>query len=462
MKAAIAGLILALVGGCTHRAYAPQAEDALPLPEAFTSPRTDAEPAPAADACSTLGLPSLDQLLVRQRETNWQQKAALARVAQARAVARQAGAARWPRLDGAVGVNRAESRIIGLDLPLANVGPSTQYQGSVAASWELDVWKRLGSSARAAVRDAEAATALAQATMVSITAELAETWAGVLARRELLQLLDEQTAASQNFLRLTRLRFAQGQATAVAVAQQQLQLESLRTLRAQTTAELRQAEAAAQRLTGSVAPLPSTTGGLPAVPARAAPALPANLADRRPDVRAARLALEAADYRTAAALARRLPGLRLTADLVSVEDSFSELFAQTFWSLGAALTGPVFDAGALRAAQAGAESRAEEALYDYASAVLNAFLDVQAAIDVNVAQAQVLTSIGVQREAAARVLELATEGYRQGSVSYLDVLTALQSQQQVDQQWVTARAQQFANRVQLCRALGVGVPGSPA
>ena len=455
---------VAAAAGCSHREFASQADSVVPLPnryDALTDPAAGAT-APALQACNGLGLPAFEALLARQYESSFERRAALARAARAEALARQAGASRWPRVDASVSAERAESRIVGLDLPFANQGPSTQYRGSVAASWEIDVWRRLGNEAQAAVLDAASSAALYEATLVSLSSSLAEAWTGVLARRETLDLLDEQSEASEKFLRLTRLRFAQGQTAAFAVAQQQLQLESLRTQRAQTLAGLREAENQVRRLVGDLQALPDFGDGLPALPVVAEPSLPAQVADLRPDVRSARLALESADRRTAAALARRFPALRLSADLVSVENSFGDLFGRSFWFVGAGLTRPLFDAGALRAAQSQAESVAEEALYGYANAVLNAFVDVQSAMDRNVTQARVLESLAVQSRTARAVLELATEAYRQGSAAYLDVLTALQSSQQIEQQVVGARAQQIVNRIQLCRALGIGIgPHAP-
>ena len=77
-----------------------------------------------------------------------------------------------------------------------------------------------------------------------------------------------------------------------------------------------------------------------------------------------------------------------------------------------------------------------------------------------------LESLDRQLGDASRVLTLVRDGYREGANPYLDVLTALLSQQQLERQRVAAHRQQFANRVQLCRALGATVgtngPAPPA
>ncbi|HKL62345.1 MAG TPA: TolC family protein, partial [Woeseiaceae bacterium] len=199
---------------------------------------------------------------------------------------------------------------------------------------------------------------------------------------------------------------------------------------------------------------------LPAVPPLPDPGVPAALPEARPDVRAARLALAASDRQLAASIAQRLPSLSLNANLLSVETMLEDLFSDTLWQAGAQLGTNLFDFGQRRANIDLRDAEAEEALTDYAGALLDAWTEVATSLALIQSRDALVASLRRQLEEAERVLMLTRTAYREGQVNFLDVLLALQSQQSVEQSLISARRDQYSSRVQLCRALGVSLlPG---
>lgn len=470
MSLRLLGIMAVMLGvaACSTPRYAPDgAEDVLPVPEAWPDP--PATTAPSAAVCRDLGGESLAALEARLAADSLQLRGAVARLRQAEALARGARSPLLPRLDLAIEGSRGDA--VGAGFLAAQIpddalppgfpagGVSEQYQGSLAASYEVDVWGRVRNEYRAATLQAEAAAESLAALEVSLGAQLADTWASLLAQRELVALLEQQLETSQKFLELTRLRFGLGQSGAADVGRQRQQVQRLDGQLGVARGQLHVLEHQLGALLGAppdTATLPDD-GGLPAVSPLPDPGVPAELPEARPDVRAARLALAASDRRLAASIAQRLPSLSLNASLISVETMLRDLFSDTLWQAGAEVTTNLFDFDQRRANIDLRDAQAEEALTDYASALLDAWTEVATSLALVQARDELVESLRRQLAEADRVLVLTRTAYREGQVNFLDVLLALQSKQSLEQSLVGARRDQYSGRVQLCRALGVSL-----
>jgi NodT family efflux transporter outer membrane factor (OMF) lipoprotein len=471
------------LGGCAHNRWSERAADVVELPATYApellAPLAAEEPPrPAPEVCRDLGGEPLQQLAGRLLADNLDLRAAAARLRQAQAAAAEAGAPLWPRVDASLQASRSSSAFAllggglsggggggGLPFPGAGEGDAggeqTFYQPSLAASYEIDLWGKLRDRKAAAALDALASAEALRTLQVSLSAQLAESWSALLSERHLVAVLESQIAASEKFVELTRLRFGQGQGAAADIGRQQQQLEALR-------GELALARGRERTVLGQLGVLlgeapdavaPPAGRELPPIPSPPDLGVPLGLVEARPDLRGARLRLEAADRRLAAQAKDWLPSLNLSGSLFSFATSLGEVLDDVLWQVAARLSETVFDGGARAARVAGADARAEEALWAYGQTLLASLQEVRAAMVGNASQAAFLDSLDRQLVDAERVLELVRDGYREGASPYLDVLTALLSQQQLERQRVAAHRQQFANRVQLCRALGspVGV-----
>jgi NodT family efflux transporter outer membrane factor (OMF) lipoprotein len=450
----------ALISGCASGP--PEVELPYELPAGFAA---DREGSPAPEACADPGLPDLGPLTARLLADNPGLKAALARLDRAEAVAEQAGARRWPRLDASVQGTRGTAALgPALAAAGATAGPIEFYQGGLAASWEFDLFGRLDALADAAAYEAAATAAERDALTVTLAANLASTWAEVIARRRQEDLLAAQADASVRFLELTTLRFGQGQAPARDVGRQRQQLESLRgdlaVVRGQRLAAENRLSVLIGQPPGALELPPARE--YPPAPGRPDPGLPADVLLERPDVRAAWLALAASDARLAAAMADRLPTLTLSGNLTSVSQSLGELFSDLLWSLGGSLSVTAFDAGLEAAEVRAAAGTREERLHAYAETLLTAVEEVDSALARERALTRLGESLDAQLAEAERVLRLARTAYQQGAADYLEVLTALLSVQSLEQRRVDNRLNRLTERVNLCRALGLGPGLAPA
>ena len=173
--------------------------------------------------------------------------------------------------------------------------------------------------------------------------------------------------------------------------------------------------------------------------------VPADLLKRRPDIRAAELRVIAADYRVAAAVADRLPAIRLTGNVGYQAHRSSDLFDGVHWYFG--------DEGSPAEVDR-TKAVVDELLKAYGQALLVAFQEVEDALAQERNQHDYLGLLQKQVELARQTLDAAQARYVNGQGDYLPVLTALQSRQRLERAYLTAQRDLIISRIQLCRALG--------
>lgn len=454
--AAVAGLALA-TASCHAEKKADEADEIVEVPDTYGDVAVDG--VATEQWCSDFGESSLDRLVEQTWQQNLDLKAAWARLEQSEAVVRESQAPLWPQMSVSASVNRSKQFIGNIDTPpgvdLSSDATNTFSVGA-AASYEIDIWGKYRKRARAAALDRDAARAAAESLAVTLTSQVAEAWFDVVAQRERIELLEGQIEISEDYLDLTEMRFERGFATGLDLTQQQQNLESLRGQLATAQSVLQTAEHRVAVLTGRPPGTDIDIGArqMPEMPALPAPGVPADLIEQRPDVRAAMLRLKAADQRTAAEVADLLPTLRLSANVQYQAEEIANLFESLFYSLGAEAAQSVFEGGRRRAQVDRSEAVAKELLYTYGQTLLGAMREVRDALVLEQQQTTFIESLEKQVDSADSALEVARERYRRGALSYLRVLNALQSLQQVERTLLDARRQQFSHRISLCRALG--------
>ncbi|MCK4507316.1 MAG: TolC family protein, partial [Desulfuromonadales bacterium] len=281
----------------------------------------------------TFGDPTLDRLIAQALAGNFTLQSAWDRLDRTRAVARKAGADFVPQLSGEAAASSTRSRIS------SYTNSTESYSLGLAASYEVDLWGRVGSTSEAAELDALASAEDLQTAALTLSAQVATTWFQLLEQRGQIEILKQQQHTNEQGLELISLQFRTGQTGIADLLQQRQVVESRRGERALAAgrAEVLQNQLAV--LLG-VAPdqAPQITvnklGELPPLPVTG---LQSSLLERRPDVRAAWLQLEAADQRVAAAVADRFPRLSLTGRANTTDEQIEDLFDDWLASLAANL-----------------------------------------------------------------------------------------------------------------------------
>jgi NodT family efflux transporter outer membrane factor (OMF) lipoprotein len=409
------------------------------------------------------GDPALDGLVTRALDGNFTLAAAWARLAQGEAFVIQARSPKLPEVSASASAGRSRTRFVIPEqdgIPeLEIIDDTNRFNASIGAGYEVDLWRRIDSGHHAAGRDTAALRDDVEAIAMTIVAQLTEAWLDVRFQRTRQKLLSEQLDVQQKSLELLETRFREGLGTALDVYQQ-------RSLVAGTEAQVIQAQSAIVVLEGQIAVLlgvsfddvvgdagaaPDTLPEPPPVPAVG---VPASLLERRPDVRAARRRVEAADYRVAVAVADRLPSLFLQGSISETGEALADLVKSPLYSLLATATAPLFDHGRRKAEVARTRAVVEERLADYGQVMVEAMVEVEVALAQERHQHDLIAELVAQEELAANTVREARTRYREGQIDYLPVLDAQQAQQQIQLSVLAARRQLLSLRVSLYRALG--------
>jgi len=443
----LALLLLGTLSACSF--VAAPAPLPLEVPPSFSVP--GGEPLPER-WWTSLGDPDLDALADQALAGNFTLQQAWDRLDQARAAARKAGADLFPSLDAQGGYERTRRDTNG------TVSYASSYSAGLVASYELDLWGRVRADRAAAHLEGRATEQDLAAAAITLSADLAMTWYRLVDQYGQQRLLEEQLSTNRDVLELLSLQFRTGRVGIADVLQQRQLVESTRGELNQVAASIAVLEHALAVLCGR-APgeltIPSRTEliELPGLPETG---IPADLVERRPDVRGAFFRMRAADQHVAAAVAERFPRLALGGSAGSTAASSSALFDDWLASLAANLALPLIDGGARRAEVVRSRAVAAEALHGYGQTVLEAFAEVEDALAREQQQRAYLASLERQLELAAQAIERIRDRYLQGVENYQRVLAALISYQNLQRRLLTGQRELVEYRIALCRALAGG------
>ncbi len=453
MRCAISILLVALAAGCALKPPPESADvrrDALPnlaLPEKWTA--QGAAAGTVADGwLAGFRDTQLDALVREVIANNADLRVAAARVEEAAAYAKLAGATLYPQVSI---MARGGGKLSG--------DGSGLQGGGLFVSWELDLWGRVRSEREAGRFQYESAVLDAAYARQSMAALAAKGW--FLATEARLQKAnaEDMVRASERLvaLALDRQRIGRGDEYDVALARAGLQTyrdaaEQLELARQQAVRSL---EALAGRYPAAALEAPAQLDALPgAVPA----GMPSELLERRPDVVAAERRVAAAFYRVEESKAARLPRISLTASATSISSDLLVLtsHANPVIGLGATLLAPLFTGGALESQVEIRTAEQKIAVAEFGKTGQRAFGEVESALS---SEFTLQSRVGLLKSAVAeneRALEFANVRYRVGSGD----LRAVQQQQlalyAARTTLLRVQSEQLAQRVNLYLALGGG------
>ena len=403
--------------------------------------------------------PILDQMIEEALTNNFSIQSAWAKLEASRAAAVQAGAGFYPAVDlkGSGQRSRNEINAAGKG-QREGVAYNSQFSFGLVASYEVDLWGRVKAQKEAAVAEVEGSELDLRAAGITLSSQIASNWFKLITQEMQLQLVKDQVATNEKYLEVLKGRFNVGLIGASDVLQQEQLVESTKSNLAMTRAQIRVLENQLDILTGRVPGefAYDVPGELPRLKGLPEMGLPGEVLNRRPDVMAMYKRLEAANYRTAMAIANRLPRLSLTVSGSTDAASLSDLFSNWLGTMAANLASPVFDAG-----NKAAEVDRQRAMYkqNYAAwgqSILDALKEIEDALVQEHGQSEYLKSIEKQIKTAKLVEGEVKNNYKNGNGDFLRVLTAEQSLQNLQRQQYTANQQLVDYRIALCRALAGG------
>ena len=459
--AGIASCVMALNACSFAPAYTPP-HTALPTAFKEVGPWVRATPQdrlPRAQWWTLYRDPVLDALETKVGTANQTVAAAVARHDEASAYLQQARSGLFPTIGSEVAVSRqrqSDTR------PLRGATQSSTYNSATAdigIDYDLDLWGRVRNEV-AAGRSLEAASADdLESLRLSLQATLAATYFQMRGLDQRTAFLKQTLVTYQRALVLTTSRHRGGLVSGMDVSRAQNQLDTAKAAVDDAAGSRALLEHAIATLIGTPASSFSLAADvdqaqLPVVPL----GIPATLLERRPDIAAAERRVAAANAMIGVAKAAYFPDISLALDGGYQSDAFTPWLTapSEMWAVGPQLLFTLFDGGRRAAQVSNARAKLAENGALYRQTVLSAFQQVEDQIallhhlgDESVDEAAAL-------EAAQQTLSLATSRYKDGTVSYLDVVTA-QTTELTDRIAVLdIRTRQLDASVDLIQALGGG------
>jgi multidrug efflux system outer membrane protein len=404
--------------------------------------------------------PALDQLIDTALRENRDLLIAAARVDQFIGQLTTTRSQFYPQLNYGFDASRNRSSRVGQPPLAPGADPYyTLYQGSLGASWQIDLFGRVARQSEAAQARVYATEQGRRGVVLSLVTSVAASYIGL---RALDRQLEISQATAKNYAdsqRIFDLRFKGGVVSQVEVAQVESQYQqALAAIPAIEQQIAAQENLIAILLGRNPGPIPRgrTIDEVvaPGIPGE----LPSTLLERRPDILQAEQNLVAANANIGAAKALYFPTLSLTGVLGSVSTAFGDFLTgpATAWSIAAGLTGPIFTFGAIEGQVQSAEAFQRESLANYQQVILNAFRETNDALTGSVKKREE-SEAQIRRVAAlreyARLSKLRWDG---GYASYLEVLYAENELFSAELTAVRSQADRYVQIVNVYKAVGGG------
>jgi multidrug efflux system outer membrane protein len=431
---------------------------ALEIPDSYkAAPGSRTNAPPKLDWWRDFRSKELTGLMEEAQAANFDISAAIARIIQADAASKIAGAPLFPTVD----LNASATRTRSSQATGTGSGGGSErvnYTAALNASYEIDFWGKNRAISEAAQENALASRFDRDTVVISTEASVATAYFLVLSSQDRLRIARQNVEAANRVLTLIKQRFEAGTASALEVAQQETLVAQQRAQIPPLDQALRQNVATLALLVGRAPALVKVRGGslfrlgIPRVTA----GLPSELLIQRPDIRFAEAQLASADASVTAARAAFFPSITLTGQYGIASTALKNLFTPQaiFYQIAANLAQPIFDGFRLEGQLEQARGRQLELLSNYRKSIISGFTDVERALiaiadnaELERLQQQVVT-------ASQQAFNIAEQRLREGTVDLTTVLITQQTLFNAQDNQVVARLARLQAVLSLYQALG--------
>ncbi|WP_153067298.1 efflux transporter outer membrane subunit [Steroidobacter cummioxidans] len=402
---------------------------------------------------------ALQDLITQALTDNYDLEAALARIAQARALVTVARADLYPQFGYEASAVREKSFF-----PFEFGGRSgnityNSFELALNSTWELDLWGRIRRTEESARAQLFAQQDIRRGVMLTLVSDVATSYFRLIELDRQLGIATESADVYKRTLALFSQRFDAGRDSRLAVVRAQAAYDSSRVNIAQLNRAIAQQENAISVLLGTQ-PRAIARGAV--LTQQRTPKTPlgqtTEIINRRPDILQAEHTMMAANAEVGVAVANFYPRIGLSALFGGQAPHIEDVFDRNFniWQIGGGLAGPIFQGGRLRANYDANKAFWDESIAQYKKTIVGAFREIS---DALIAQ-QTLEAQRAALESQVRALrdsvDLATTRYTVGRASYFEVLQAQQELFPSEQALAQTQRDQLLAVVNLYKALGGG------
>ncbi len=334
---------------------------------------------------------------------------------------------------------------------------SDAYSLSAKASYEIDLWKKLDSSTKAARFDMLATEQNLKALYISISAQVAELYYQAVEQRAQLALSDKTIASFQDTLERVERRYKEGLVPSIDLYQSRQNLAGAKARRPLFESNLAVTLNALSVLAGRFPDREIGGSSMTLIKSPGIQAgLPSQLLMNRPDIRSSLMKLKASDERISTAISDRFPSFNLIGSYGGASDEVGTILdsPNIIWSALLQIAQPIFDGNRRKAEVSRAEAAFRGDLAAYHQTVLNSFREVEDSLARINASTKRIAMLNDQVNASSNSHRLAIERYMQGLSDYLPVLTQQLGLFNAESSLLQAKRQLISDNIQLARSLG--------
>lgn len=453
----VAAMLAVGLSACTTTPTAPPVLD-LP-PAAVNDPSLE-------QWWTAFGDPALNALVDEALAHNLDLAAAMARVEQARAQYKAAEFTQLPEVNVGAGASRSRQSLAGgTPLPFGTPAISNNFNASLNASYELDLWGKYRIATDAARNNLLASEYARETVRTMVAAETTRAYFRLLASDAQLSQLNDTLKSRSETVDLQKDRYQAGvigDFDLVTAEAERAAVASDIAVAVRLVAENEAALAALLGRTPREVFAPQFARDVQMVWLVTVPSLPAGLPsqmlERRPDIRDAEKQLAAANQRIDVARANYFPSITLTGSYGSEAGLLKNLFSgpAMIWSIGAGLVQPLVGLTLVKADVELKTAQRDESVINYRQTVQSAFKDTHDALVANQTTRDALAAQSERKGKLQRALDLANVRYTSGYSPYLEVLDAQRQLLQAQTLQILAARDVRLAVVDLAKALGGG------
>ena len=329
------------------------------------------------------------------------------------------------------------------------------------ASWEVDIWKKLRNSKKAAFTRYLATIEGKNFVVTNLVSEIANTYYELLALDNQLDIIRETIQLQKNALEIVRVQKEASVVSELAVKKFEAEVLSSQSMEFDVLQQIKEDENKINFLLGRFPQtiVRDTSAFTVKIPQQIKSGIPSQLLINRPDIKQAKLELFATKCDVKAAQAEFYPSFNISGSFGFDAFKTAYLFSSPqslMYSLVGDLAAPLINRSAIEARFNTAKAFQVQAMYNYQKTILNGYVEVSNELSNINNLEQFYNLKNKEVEALTKAIDISNDLFKSARADYLEVLMTQRDALQSRLELADAKKRQFNAVTDIYKSLGGG------